>query len=144
MSHRIGRVRRAHRRERGFSLLEAIVSLVLIAGVGTALFGWINGNIQALGRVHEANAKSEVTLNVLEYMRGVNPMIAPRGDAVLGNHRIRWESRPATGIVDRPETLYQFALYDTHIDVGGVDGQESFVIALQQAGYRQVRALPGL
>lgn len=118
------------------------MALLLISSVGTALFGWINGNIQALGRIREVNAQSEATLNVLEFMHGVNPMLSPEGNADLGSHRIRWQAQPATDVLDRPETLYQFALYNTRIDVEAVSGQGAFALTLLQAGFKQVRTLP--
>ena len=35
---------------RGFTLLEAIVAMVLISAMGGALFAWINTELQALER----------------------------------------------------------------------------------------------
>jgi general secretion pathway protein I len=131
------------RRQRGFSLLEAIVSMVLVAGVGFALFGWINGNINALFTVQEANARSEATGNILEYMHTVNPMLTPRGNAQLGSYRIDWDARPVGDVVDRESSFYQFGLYDTRIGVARA-GQPWFEMQLQQVGYRKVRSTQGI
>jgi len=55
-----------HLRQSGFTLLEAVVSMVLISGAGFALFGWINSNIIALNRIQETNTRSAATQNVVE------------------------------------------------------------------------------
>ena len=42
--------------QRGFSLLEAIVALALLASVGMALLSWLNGSLISLRRVQEVAA----------------------------------------------------------------------------------------
>lgn len=130
----------SQRRQQGFSLLEAVVSMVLISGAGFALFGWINSNILALHRVQETNARSEATQNVLEYMSNINPMLKPEGKAVLGTYRIQWKTRPITAVQDG-NSLYQLALYDTRVQVDKPAGQAWFDIRLHQVGFKKVRTL---
>lgn len=129
-----------HSRERGFSLLEAVVAMVLISSAGYALFGWINSNIIALNRIHETNARSEATQNILEYMNGVNPMLKPEGGASLGQYKIRWESKPVTLLQDG-NSLYQLALYDTLVKADSGEMQPWFELRLRQVGYKKVREL---
>jgi general secretion pathway protein I len=128
----------------GFTLLEAIVALVLIGSAGMALFGWINSNIMALARIHDVNARAEATVNILEYMDRVNPMLAPEGGAPLGAYSIRWRSAPISKITDganypRGISLYQMALYSTAVSVNSAAGQAWFDLKLQQVGYKKVR-----
>lgn len=139
---------RAAMAQRGFSLLEAVVALVLIGGAGMALFGWINSNIMALGRVAESNARAEATINAIEFMRTVNPMLRPQGEAVLGNYRLHWRARAVTDIRDGVGaggapggSLYQLALYDTQVVLEQVDGSEWLTLELRQVGYKKVRSL---
>lgn len=131
----------------GFTLMEAIVAMVLISGTGIALYGWINGNIVALSRVHDANTRSEATANVLEYMHRVNPMLDPEGRAVLGAYAILWRATPASPKAEgvafpRGRSLYQLALFDTTVAVVGDGGDAWFELKLKQVGYRQVRSIP--
>lgn len=133
-------------RQAGFTLLEAIVALVLISTAGLALFSWINGNIMALTRIQDANARSEATVNILEYMDRVNPMLTPEGDTRLGEYTMHWRSRPITNVIDganypRGISLYQMALYSTSILVKTDGGQAWFDMKLQQVGYKKVRTL---
>lgn len=133
-----------HRRDKGFTLIEAIVALVLVGGIGMALAGWLNSNLAILSRVQEANARSDATVNVLEFMEKVNPMQTPEGEADLGAYRIHWRAEAATDLMDgagypRGSGLYQVAFYTTEVMVNENNGQPWFNIQLQQTGYKQVR-----
>lgn len=132
-------------RQTGFTLLEAIVALVLISGAGLALFSWINGSIMTLTRIHDVNARSEATINILEYMDRVNPMLAPEGGASLGAYAIKWRSQATTNVTEgvnypQGQSLYQMALYNTAVSVSAAGGQAWFELKLQQVGYKRVRS----
>lgn len=133
-------------RQYGFTLIEAIVALVLIATTGMALFSWINSNIITLNRVQEINAENTATMNAVEYLQNINPMITPEGQANLGSIRLSWKSIPTTGPRDGASypygvSLYQLALYQTQVTVQKSDGQYWFDFALQQVGYKKVREI---
>jgi len=135
-----------HSRQRGFSLLEAVVAMVLISGAGYALFGWINSNIMALNRIHETNARSEATQNILEYMDSINPMLKSEGNMAFGGYKIHWKAKPITLVQDgsaypRGTSLYQLALYDTLVEVETKDQSAWFDLRLRQVGYKKVRIL---
>ena len=133
------------RAERGFTLLEAMVALALIAGAGMALFAWINTSLQSLTRVQEVNARAEATVNVLEYMARINPMAAPEGVADLGVYSLAWKSTPVTPIRDGSNypgglSLFQLALFDTRVSVTKAAGSW-FELSLRQVGYKKVREI---
>ena len=131
-----------HLRQRGFSLLEAVVAMVLISGAGYALFGWINSNIMTLNSIREANARAESTQNILEYMNSVNPMLNPSGNASLGQYKIRWDAKPITLIQDNVAfSLYQLALYETLVKVETSARNAGFEFRFRQVGYKKVRIL---
>lgn len=120
--------------------------MVLISSAGIALFAWINVNIIALGRIHDANGRSEATLNAVEYMDRVNSMSTPEGRASFGAYQIRWRAKPITAIqdgVNYPQGigLYQFALYETQVSVEKNGGQTWFDFSVRQIGYKKVREL---
>lgn len=134
------------RKQLGFTLIEAIVALVLIGTTGMALFGWINTNITTLNRVQETNAENAATINVLEYMNSINPMISPEGQANLGAYRLSWNAETVMEPRDGAGypygiSLYQLGLYQTKITVQKPDGQFWFAFTLQQVGYKKVREL---
>ena len=130
-------------RQRGFTLLEAIVALVLVGSAGMALFSWINTNIAALVRVQDANARSEATLNIIEYMDKVNPMLTPEGKAALGAYAFTWRATPSSDAVDganypRGPSLYQLRRFNTAVSVETA-GKPWFQIELRQVGFKKVR-----
>lgn len=134
------------RKQSGFTLIEAIVALVLIGTTGMALFGWINSNIITLNRVQEINAENAATVNVVEYMNNINPMASPEGQTNLGSYRLSWKAEAATEPRDGTGYpfgvgLYQLGLYQTKITVQKPDGQFWFAFTLQQVGYKKVREL---
>lgn len=146
--HPRAQTRPRSRTQQGFTLIEAIVAMVLIATTGMALFSWINSNLITLNRVQEANAESAATSNVVDYMNTVNPMLTPQGEAGLGAYRMSWKANTSTDPRDGAGypygiSQYQLALYDTQIRVQKADGQPWFDFTLQQVGYKQVRGLTG-
>ena len=129
----------------GFSLLEALVAMVILASSGWALLDWVNASIGSLRRVEDANARSEMSRNILEYMEGVNPSLRPQGQVDLGAAKVQWTARPIAGPTDnidypRGQGLYEMALYRT--TVKAYRGQELWLeLELKQVGYRRVRQL---
>jgi general secretion pathway protein I len=133
-------------KQRGFTLIEAIVAMVLIAITGMALFSWINSNIITLNRVQEVNAANAATANALDYMNTINPRETPQGQVDLGAYRLAWSSQATTDTrdgVDYPYSisLFQLNLYRTKVTLQKPDGQFWFAFDLQQVGYKKVRAL---
>ncbi|MBL8511645.1 MAG: prepilin-type N-terminal cleavage/methylation domain-containing protein [Betaproteobacteria bacterium] len=101
----------------GFSLLEAIVSLVLVATAGMALFSWINVSFISLSGVQAANARAAAETNALHYLRTINPMARPSGSVRLGALSLEWQAKPLTA----PQS-----------NVGGGEGPGPFRVALYQ------------
>ena len=140
---------RALVRQRGFTLIEAIVALVLLATAGMALFAWINTNIITLARIQDLNAKNHATADALEYMNSVNPMLAPQGSETIGRYQLRWLAQETVKPRDGAAypygiSLYQFALYQTTVTIDLPDNPNWLNFTLQQVGYKRVRdqALP--
>lgn len=135
------RARRAHR-HRGFTLLEAVVAMVLISGAGSALFAWINSELSALSRVQQSNARAEAMVNAIEFMHTVNPMLAPEGKVPLAPYSLTWEAKTVTAVQDAANFgLYQLALYDNTVTVLQADGTRWFDFTLRQVGYKKVREI---
>ncbi len=131
-------------RQRGFSLLEAVVAMVLISGTGAALFSWINTELASVSRLQQSNARAEALANVLELMHTVNPMLTPEGALSFAAFRLTWNAKAVTPIQDGvsyPQgiSLYQLALYDTMVRVNNPDGTLWFDFTLRQVGYKRVR-----
>ena len=135
-----------HHRQRGFSLIEAIVALVLMATTGMALFSWINSNLITLSRVQAINAQDTATTNALEFMAKINPEDSPDGRTQLGSYRLSWQAQATTQARDGASYpmgtgLYEITLYQTTVSVEQIEGQPWFSFNLQQVGYKKVRSI---
>lgn len=78
----------------GFTLLEAIVALTLIASTGLALMAWINSSLSAASRLQERDAEAALKLAAVQALQTVNPVTRPEGELELGSLRLRWQSAP--------------------------------------------------
>ena len=128
----------------GFTLIEAMVAMVIIGGTGMALFSWVNASIVALRRVEDANARSAATANAIEYMQSVNPMLKPVGRIDLGTYRLDWKAQPQTAVIDGSDhslgkSQFQLGLYDTQVTASRSDGNFWFDFKLTLVGFKKVR-----
>jgi len=131
-------------RQGGFTLLEAIVAMLLISGAGMALFAWINTELSNVAKIQESNERAEAMVNAVEFMHSVNPMLRPQGKMVFGAYQLDWTSTEVTAVRDGvgyPQgiSLFQLALYDTQVLVKRTDGSRWFDFTLRQVGHKRVR-----
>jgi len=125
-------------RQQGFTLLEAIVALVLITTTGMALLSWINTNLITLQRVQQVQQRHEAMRNALAFMETVNPLASPQGEETVGIYIFRWQAR-AIELPKNGKGLYQLALYDTDIEVLLNDKRQLVArFTLRQVGFKQV------
>lgn len=130
-------------RARGFTLLEAIVALAILAAAGMALFAAMSQSLQMVRRAQQAREADAALRNALAWTETINPMQSPRGEQALGDWELRWTSEPVeppregtTGYLQ--PGLYQIGLYRLHLQLwrGGALQRE---VEMRRAGYRQVR-----
>lgn len=129
--------------QRGFSLLEAIVALALLASVGMALLSWLNGSLISLRRVQEVAAVQAAARDALAYLDTINPMLTPQGETELGEWRLRWQAREVEPVREGAGYpggigLFDVGLYDTRVWLER-DGRTIEEFVLRQVGYRKVR-----
>lgn len=131
------------RSARGFSLLEAIVALAILAAGAMALFSALNGALRAQDRV-EANIRTATAVdNALALLESINVMEQPRGEANIGGYRFRWVASPVADPVDvltdyYSPGLHQVALYDVDVEVWSAGTMERR-FTLRRIGWQQVR-----
>ncbi len=130
-------------RQGGFTMLEALVALVLIAVTLIPLYEWVGRSLAAATRTADVTRQAEAELSALAVISRVNPMEEPNGSVEVGGYRIRWQATAKTDPVDnigypRGVGLYQVALYEVRTEV--LRGNERwFEIRVDQIGYRRVR-----
>ena len=129
--------------QRGFTLLEVIVALVILSTAGMAIFSWIESNLEAVARIKAVNEESAAKEDAIDFMQTVNPMLRPAGLQKLGHYAVRWKAEPASEMMDNRNKvgigIYKVALYKTHIELLHREGAHWFTFDLKQVGYKQVR-----
>lgn len=134
--------RRPGPRARGFTLLEAIVALVIFSMGAVALYGWLATNLRTLERVEAARERASTTRAALDVVRHVNPMADAEGGRDVGALRVEWRARPlepprrSVTQVGLPGQ-FEVGLYELQVRVLR-DGQERDAFPVRQVGYRFV------
>lgn len=110
------------RKHSGFTLLEAVIALTILASGATALYAWVNSNMLTLNRIHAINQAADATRNVLEELAASNPEKERQLQMDYGDSSIRIQrelskySAPAIGD-DGRYSVNDAALYKTTITV---------------------------
>lgn len=130
--------------ERGFSLLEAVVALAILAAAGLALFAAMGQSMQMVGRAEDSRTADAAMRNALAWVEQLNPMETPSGELQFLPYTVSWTSAlveparsSATGYLQ--PGLHDVGLYRLHL----VLRRDSVVVRefdVRRIGYRQVRA----
>ena len=134
------------RTQAGFTLLEAIVALVVFTMGALALYGWLSTNIITLDRIR-ARQQMELTMHsALDLVRRTNPMETPDGQREVGNLRVSSSSvllepaKPNVVQSGRPG-IFVVGLYQVSVRVSR-NGQILQTFGVRQVGWKQVMATP--
>lgn len=113
---------RAPANARGFTLLEAIVAMVIMASALLALYSWLSASTLSLNRARAQALALDDARSALELMDTINPSREPRGEVRLDALDIRWQTRstsdlrPGMSSVGFP-TQFDFQLHDLDVEV---------------------------
>jgi prepilin-type N-terminal cleavage/methylation domain-containing protein len=82
-----------NRHEAGFTLLETVIALVVLAAGLMAFYGFLGTMFHGAERLEAASTAYDRHANALELARFLNPMDVPKGSYNLGSYRILWDSQ---------------------------------------------------
>lgn len=131
------------RRQAGFTLLEAIVAMVIMAVCMMALYGWLSANTISVTRAQAQTRDIADARSALAIVESLNPMAEPSGEREMPPLKVSWQSReitparPGIGQAGFP-TLFDFALYEVAVEVRR-DGQLVKEFNVRRVGWVQAR-----
>jgi general secretion pathway protein I len=118
MQRQPARSPRAHAQQ-GFSLLEAMVALVILAGTCMALFAWINTNLTQLQRAELYVEASPAIASAAQYLKTVNLAQRPSGTFSSGAISVDWQASAIETEVTRSPAYggsnFLLSLYDVSL-----------------------------
>lgn len=127
----------------GFTLLEAIVAMVVMATSLLALYGWLSSSTIGLNRAQAQTRAVGDARSALALVETINPMSEPTGERELPPLRVRWRSTPVAE--RRPglsrigmTTQFDFILYQVEVEVLR-DGEPVRDFSFRKAGWEVVR-----
>ena len=129
----------------GFTLLEAIIALVVFSMGALALYGWLGVNLDTLQRVEESQKRIAMVQSGIDVLRRVNPMEEPRGEIQIESYVFAWEAEPVEAIREAVSQVglaipFNVGLYDLEVRVLQ-NGQERQRFRVRQLGYEQTGSL---
>jgi general secretion pathway protein I len=81
-----------NRRQSGFSLLEAIVALVLLSTTGLALMDWLNQSLSTANRQNERIEEAALLRLAASRLQAINPVIEVQGEWRSAGVTVRWRT----------------------------------------------------
>ena len=100
----------------GFTLLEAIVALAIMALAGGAILAWVNTLLISLSRIEANEHRNYAIEQSIAVLESVNPMESPTGEQRFGDYQMLWNAKllePPKEAVNRfgIQGLFQVGLY---------------------------------
>lgn len=134
------------RRETGFSVIEALLAVAMIAVALIPLMGLQIRVNRDYSRQREIHAEIEARRNALAVLRDVNMMREPAGALRLaGDRTLRWRAIPRSGVVRSTDGgagdgAFEVALYTVVVTVLGEDGRIVCTFQFLHLGWRSLTA----
>ncbi len=113
------RLYRLPNQQRGFSLLEAIVALVILAGACMALFAWTNISLSQLQRAELYVDAVPAINSAAQYLKTVDLSQRPKGTITSGTVSVEWRAHAieldATRNSDYANSNFILSLYNVEL-----------------------------
>jgi general secretion pathway protein I len=136
----------AVRKQCGFTLLEAIVALVIFSSASIGIYGWVNANLISLNRLADLAANEQVLNSAVERLKLVDMSKETEGAFNVGDYNVQWNTELVepwrNGVTGAGAiTIYDFALYDVNL-VFVKEGRERGHFSYRNTAYKKMREPP--
>jgi prepilin-type N-terminal cleavage/methylation domain-containing protein len=130
--------------QRGFSLIEMIAALTILAIGSGVLFSWLGQTTAQLTRFQLQEKASLARLQAIDFLSTQNPTVAADGKQSFDGFSMEWKSEPVTEVRDSISPagglgLYRVSLYQTQVSTFDRSGRAWFQFPVKLVGYVQVR-----
>ena len=129
-------------RQRGFSLLEAMVAVLIVGTLAATCFALLARSLSLSSRIQAELDRSRVIASALEVVRRSNPMAEQEGRFELEDCVVSWTSKPSlatrrNAVPPNSQGPFEVGLYEVLVR-GTRHGQAWFEFTIEQVGYRRV------
>ena len=90
-------------KQSGFSLLEALIALVILATTFTVVWEWFGTSIQATRKIEHAMAMPETVSQFLVYLELESLQQEKQGTVRVGQYRVDWQAVPIRKSNEEPQ-----------------------------------------
>lgn len=138
----------ARKQVAGFSLLEVVVALVLLATSGAALFAWYGQLLDDSGRQIRRLSEAELLQQAAGLMSTVNPAAQQDGEMRSFGIKLTWRSerlepeRSVLTFEDAIPGVWRLAPYRMLVEVERLDGGERLQYETRALGMVKVGVAP--
>jgi prepilin-type N-terminal cleavage/methylation domain-containing protein len=128
--------------KRGFSLIEALVALIIAAIALTAVYELQLQLIRGQQHFQRALERAALQRDAMVLTQDINPTLEPSGAAPLGGGRsVRWRAAPVTPPARNTGSTaagrrFEMRLYRLNVDILGADGEILGRLAYDRVGWR--------
>lgn len=138
---------RSSRRQTGFTLLEAIVSIVLLASVGVAVYALIGANMISMFRVKQVSTVVPIVYEAIVELQSMPIHQQGVGSFLIRDTQVSWKAieigkKRNSQNVSGYRGLYDIGLYDVQFELTR-DGKFLASYSIRRAGYQKVRLHDG-
>ncbi len=136
-------VLKVRKKQSGFTLLEAIVAIVILSSVGIATYSWFNTSLNSLIKADNVTQHSVLMGDLQAYFSTLNVQAETTQRIAINEYEIEWTSKlvepeqegrnPGGGL-----TLFRFGLYDVAVLVF-LEGRVISEFSIRKVGYKRVR-----
>lgn len=100
----------------GFTLIEVLVALTIMATISTLIFRFVNESSFRLSRVDKLQERILIEENIFNSLVDINPFKKQSGIGEVGDYLYEWNAEPISGIFpirneDTAQSGYELQMY---------------------------------